>query len=174
MRAAVAVQLHAVELNRLRLAQRFVDRSDQCFAQPRPCHRVQIDVYFAGSGFKVFADTSADVDDVTIAIDQHCGWGESLLDKLIGQQLETFDLICRTNFFSCGHSRGIAVREFHFDRFQERVDAPVQACAGYDRDEQLALIANRFGAAEQQNTVSIQGIVKQGQELLLQLGAEVN
>ena len=85
---AIGAHLQAVEVNRLRLPQRFAYRPGQRLAQPGPGHGVKVDIDPAGCRLEVFAGASADVDDVAVTIDQHRGGGVVLLDYLVCQQFQ--------------------------------------------------------------------------------------
>jgi hypothetical protein len=89
----VVVQLQAVEVDRGRVVERLADRAAEGVAQAVAGHRVEVDVDLAGGGFEVFAGAAADVEDVAVAIDQHGGRGEALLDQLVGEVLEAVAVV---------------------------------------------------------------------------------
>lgn len=54
------------------------------------------------------------------------------------------------------------------------VAAPEKPVFGFDRRKQIGEIADRFGAAQQQDTPWFQAVVKERQQFLLQGGAEID
>jgi hypothetical protein len=89
----VVVHLQAVEVDRGRVVEGLADRAAEGVAQAVAGHRVDVDVDLAGGGFEVFAGAAADVEDVAVAIDQHGGRGEALLDQLVGEVLEAVAVV---------------------------------------------------------------------------------
>ena len=173
LRTAIGADLQAVEQDGLRrVFQRLADHAGEGLAQAFAGHGVDVDVGLAGGGLQIFAGAAADVEDVAFAIHQHGGRRPGLLDELVGELAEVFGALADGRFADGAglHFAG----KLQVGKGLRLVEAAEQACLVVDGLEQVAEIADGFGAAEQQQAIAVERVIKQRQQFLLQLRPEVD
>ena len=135
---------------------------------------MNVHVGLAGGGFQILAGAATDVENVALGIDQHGGRRETLLDQLVGELPEVLATIRGVHCSGGGGRDRRSAGKVQRHQRLRLVEAPKDACLVVEWREQIAEIANGFGAAEHEQPTLAQGVIEQRQQLFLQLGTEID
>ena len=175
LRPAVGPHLHAPQGDRAFLPERLLECGGQLEAQPLAGHGEDVPVGLAGRRLQVLARPPADVEDVALVVDQHGRRGIVLQEQLIRQRLEVGRGFERHGLLRRAR-QDVGKGGGKLDRLcqQGGIEAPVEPRFAVQRGEEVGRSADGLRAPQKQDAAGIQAVVKERQELLLQLRVQVD
>jgi hypothetical protein len=145
--------------------------------EPLACHREDVEVGLPDRRLQVLAGAAADVEDVALLGRQHDGRREALHDDVIRERLKvgrpalgSVQGGLRLRPARRSRRGSGAERPWERDGPDRRVEPSIEARLGIGRLEEAREPTDGLGVAQKEEPAGFQGVVKERDELLLELG----
>ena len=176
---AVLTDPHIFPSHHLAFLLRLADGSAQRQHQTFPRHFHQVEARLAGGRLKKRTGRAAKLQDLHLSIDQDAGWGVFVEGDAVGFVLQVQfvrESFGRGAWFGCrnlpGHAR-MPGTQLQLQRCPCR-SLGIDLLLLIDGRKQVGKRANRFRRAQEQKPLRLQGVMKNGQDLLLHALFDVN